>query len=234
MRRTYRSGIAKKTSAIIAVAFAVSTATAEQLTLNVAEIPALSAIATDTASGKSVTGTLSGDTFKFDLKPNRHYDITLKQPGGNVIRVIDLSWYSDEPAAADAQPLGEDDRKQILQVVSDIERFTNNNQILAIQGDSNRAVVLLDLRRDSDFHSGQKGEIIRRVEVWYLKNEAGGWAKVQQQDRLIDRQRYTSPEEFAKLFEKERWLAVPQGLAIQRGKDAEVKLQAAASTAPVR
>ena len=232
MRMMNRARFSKFIAAAAPFALLIAAASAEQLTLNVSDIPAMSAVATDTASGKSFTGTLSGDTFKFDLKPNRHYDVTLKQPGGSVIRVIDLSWYSDEAPAADAQPLGDDDRKQILQVVSDIERFTNNNQILAISGDSGRAIVLLDLRRDSDFHSGAKGEIIRRVEVWYLKNESGGWAKVQQQDRLVDRQRYGSPEELSKVMQTERWLAVPQGLAVHRGGASEIKLQATATTAP--
>ena len=192
----------------------------------------LSAVAIDTASGKEVTGIMAGTNFKFDLKPARHYDVLLKKPNNETVRLTDLSWYDDEPVTADAKPLVDDDRAQITQVLTGVARFTNNNRILAIAGDGERAVALLDLRRDSEFHGREGGEIIRRVEVWYLKNEAGGWAKVQQQDRVITRQRYTSADEFQKALGREAFVPVASGLAIGRGQLSKVAVDLVPATRP--
>lgn len=207
---------------------------AEKLTVNATATPALSAAATDTASGKSFTGTLSGNNFVFDLKPGRHYDVTLKRLGGGVLRLIDLSWYDAEPPAANAGALGDDDRAAITQIVTDIKQFTNHNQIIALVGDGDRAVALLDLRRDSGFHSDQGGEIIRRIEVWYFKNEAGGWAKVQQEDRLVDRQRFSSSGEFDKAYAGETWQPLASGLNIARDHESAVVADLVATTRPAK
>ena len=237
-----RSSASKNKSATRAIARVLITASllfgsaarGEQLTVDASAAPALSAVAIDTASGGKTTGTMSGGSFTFDLKAGRHYDIALGRVGGGVLKLIDLSWYNDQPPTAAPEAMGDDDRQAIKQIVTDIKQFTNHNQIVALVGDSQRAAALMDLRRDSDFHSRQGGEIIRRIEVWYFENQAGGWAKVQQEDRLIDRQRFASADEFEKAYASETWQAVASGLSIEHGKASTVKVDLAATTRPAK
>jgi hypothetical protein len=106
---------------------------------------------------------------------------------------VDMSWYT--PAKPDPQPLSDDDRAQIKEILT-VPSFYDRTVLLKLAGDSQRAVGLMELIRDRDFHAG-KGEVIWRAELWYFEFENGGWAKVSQQNKVLDRQRFASADDYA-------------------------------------
>ena len=67
------------------------------------------------------------------------------------------------------------------------------------------AVGLVELIRDRDFHAG-KGEVIWRAETWYFEFQNGGWAKVSQQNKLLDRQRFKSADDYVAYVSKLRFV----------------------------
>lgn len=142
-------------------------------------------------------------------------DVSIVMPDGQIARVqqvqdrpvsatlndgtrlvgADLSWYAPV-AEASAKPadLSDDDRKEIQEICT-VPSFYDRCEILLLQGNADHAVGLMQLVRDRDFHAG-KGEVIWRAEIWYFEFQNGGWAKVSQQNKVLDRQRFTSREQY--------------------------------------
>jgi len=84
---------------------------------------------------------------------------------------------------------------------------------------------LVELIRDTDFHDSG-GNIIWRVELWYYKNQFGGWQKVQQQSKVLARERFKDQKAFNAKVAKIKWIPELGGLKIPKGKDrAEVTLK---------
>src|SRR5207302_1307579 len=110
----------------------------------------------------------------------------------------------------------DDDREQIRATVQDVQAFENKRDILQLKGDHDRAVALLRLVRDKDFYNG-KGEVVWRMEVWYFKNEAGGWSAVGQQQKVLRRERFKTADAYKAATESIRWLPELGGIRI--GKD---------------
>ena len=52
-------------------------------------------------------------------------------------------------------------------------KFTNKNRVLWMAADHKHATLLVELIRDSDFHSDAGGEMVYRVELWYFENYFG-------------------------------------------------------------
>jgi hypothetical protein len=212
----------------IAFAFlgAAALAPASTLTVMTSGNEFSSAAATGSSEGsKSVAGKITKDRIVFDkLLPGEHYDLTLTNAAAEITRLVDLSWYSDAAADPKAAPLDDEDRAAIKAILTDIKTFTNKNQIVTLVGTGERAVGLVELIRDTDFHANKGGEIIWRMEVWYFENQAGGWAKVQQQNRLIERVRFESSEAMEKYRKSIKWIGLPWGLKMERGKDATITL----------
>ena len=105
-----------------------------------------------------------------------------------------MDWYNDDEAKENAGAITDDDRQQI-QAILDVPSFYNKSEILALQGDHDRATGLVRLIRDKDFYAG-KGEIIWRVEVWYFKYQHGGWEKVAQQNKILRRERFKNRDDY--------------------------------------
>lgn len=106
---------------------------------------------------------------------------------------VDLRWYTTAPP--DPEPISDDDRTEINELLT-VPSFYDRVVLLHLQGDAHRAVGLMELIRDRDFHAG-KGEVIWRAEIWYFEFQNGGWAKVNQQNKLLDRQRFKSADDYA-------------------------------------
>ncbi len=197
---------------------------AETLTIQTGDTAVQSATARANASKTSVDATVTKDKVQFDkLLPGERYDVSLQTPTGQQLRLLDVSWYADL-APEPADPMDDDDRAAINEILSGIKAFTNKNTILQLAGDSQHAVAIVELIRDTDFHARSGDEIIWRIEVWYFENQAGGWAKVQQQNRVIERERFKSAEEFEARRKKIQWIGIASGLKITRGENATIGL----------
>jgi hypothetical protein len=161
------------------------------------------------ASAKSaketITGTIAADGIHFDLHPGAKYDITLEHADGKIDQGVDSGWYDAEPASPNAGPMDDDDQQQVRSILTDIKSFYDRTEALATWGDHDRAVLLVQRIRESKFHSDKGGEAIWRIELWYFKNEAGGWAKISQQDKVLRRERFDSSEKMNQTIQKITW-----------------------------
>lgn len=126
---------------------------------------------------------------------------------------VDMAWYAPAPSSA-AEPLSDDDRKQIQEICT-VPSFYDRCEILLLQGNADRAVGLTQLVRDRDFHAG-KGEVIWRAELWYFEFQNGGWAKVSQQNKVLDRQRFASREKLQEYLRPIRF--VPKLAGVSAGR----------------
>ncbi len=183
-----------------------------------------------------LTGTLGADAVTFaDVKPGTAYDVALTLADGTVLQGVDLGWYGRVPDKANAGPLADDDRQQIAAVLAGVLSFFNHTDPVLVRGSHNRAVVLVDLRRDSDFHSDTGGEVIWRPQLWYFENHHGGWEKVQQTDRNVRRERFPTAAAYHAVVDRLRWVPELGGLKVgPAGPDLTVAVAAAAGTPATR
>jgi len=214
---------------VLGVLVACVAVRAESLTIRTGEADAVSARSIAAGTKTEAQGTVEKGQIVFPkLLAGERYDIAITTRAGPVLRLIDLSWYATLPANANAEPapdpLSDDDRQAIQEILRDIKTFTNKNAFLHLIGDSTRAVGLVELIRDTDFHARQGDEIIWRIEVWYFENQAGGWAKVQQQNRVVERERFKSADAFEAHRKPFKWIGIEKGLMIERGKASIVEL----------
>ena len=121
---------------------------------------------------------------------------------GTILLGVDLRWYA--AAEPDPQPISDEDRSEIGELLT-VASFYDRAVLLHLAGDGQRAVGLMELIRDRDFHAG-KGEVIWRAEIWYFEFQNGGWAKVSQQNKLLDRQRFKSADDYASYVKKLRFV----------------------------
>ena len=185
-----------------------------------------SAAAANVSMKLETAGTVTGQAVVFhDLLPDTPYDIRLALADGTVLQGVDMGWYNEEPAKPNAEPLSDDDREQVRAVLQDIKAFTNRNDILLLQGDHNRAVLLAQLIRDKDFHADKGGEIIWRIELWYFKNNYGGWEKISQVNKVLRRERYRDAAAFNSATENIKWVPELGGIVVAKGKPGTVTLK---------
>lgn len=168
--------------------------------------PAIPTSATASALKLETGGNVQGQEVLFtNLLPDTPYDLTIRLKDGTILQGVDMSWYNEEASKSPDKPLTEEDRKQIDSLAKDIKSFYDRTDYLHLIGDHDRAVALVQLVRDSDFHAG-KGNIIWRIEVWFLKNQYGGWEKTLQQNKVLRRERYDNLAAFKEATGKLRFV----------------------------
>ena len=152
-----------------------------------------------------VTGHVGGGAVAFtELVPDAAYDIRLTLRDGRILWGVNLGWYDIDAADASAGALSDDDRKEI-QEICNVPSFYDKSQVISYSGSHDRTAGLIHLLRDRDFHAG-KGEVIWRAEVWFFKFQNGGWEKVNQQTRLMDRRRFPTSAEYKKAVQPIRFV----------------------------
>jgi hypothetical protein len=187
-------------------------------------------------------GKVDGATVRFtNLLPDTAYDVKLTLSDGTVLQGVNMGWYDMEPANPDAGDITDDDKQQIVAVLKQVLAFSNKNDLILLNGNHDRATALVQLVRDKPFHSDSGDEVIWHMELWYYKNEHGGWEKVQQANEILRRERFPTHVEYQKTIEHLRWVAELGGLKVAKdGTDVNVTLPAnagilssdAASTQP--
>jgi hypothetical protein len=199
---------------------------ANDLTIRLPTLPAGRQIKSATATAMSlkldVEGKIDGKAVTFaKVLPNTPYTIRVTLSDGTILQGVDLSWYDQEPEKKDAGGMDKDDREQIRAIVRDVPGFYNKRDFLMLQGGHDRAVALLRLVRDNGFVNDKGGEVIWRIELWYFKNQLGGWEAVGQQNKVLRRERFASTAARNAVEGPIRWIPQLGGLIV--GKDEPVR-----------
>ena len=164
-------------------------------------------------------GEIDGRSITFrKMLPDTAYDVKVELADGTVLQGVPMGWYMPEPAGAKHEAIEEEDRKQVDELFTGIKAFENKRNILLFRGNHDHATVLAELIRDTPFHSAKEGEVIWRVELWYFKNQHGGWEKISQQSRVLRRERFKSPQEFEKEAKRIRWCPELGGITLAKGE----------------
>jgi hypothetical protein len=201
----------------IALIIANSWARAGTITIQIpADVHVEKAIATTEKEPKAnLTGSIDHDSITFaDPTPGLAYEAKLTLKDGTILRGVDMNWYSRVPDKANAQALTDDDRQQMTAVFSAGAQFFNVQECTLLKGNHNRAVMLVRCERNSKFHSDKGDEIIWRPELWYFQNEHGGWEKVLQTDRVMERERFATQAEYHAVVDKWKWVPELGGLKV--------------------
>jgi hypothetical protein len=219
---------------VLAAVYALAVATTARAASIVVHLPPAAHAASATATAAKdpsvhLTGTVAGDTVTLaDVKPGLAYDLRVALADGAVLQGVDLGWYSRVPEKPHPEPLTDDDRSDIGKVLT-IMSFFNHTDAVIIRGTHNRAVMLVDQRRDTPFHSDAGGEVIWGPELWYFENHHGGWEKVLQANRELGRQRFKSAAAYHAVVDHLRWVPELGGLKVRPGAaDLDVTLPASA------
>lgn len=172
--------------------------------------------------GKTITCT--------NLLVDSPYDLAVTLKDGTVLQGVDMNWYAPlEPAADPPAALTEEDRAEIQALIKDVPSFYDRSTLLHLQGDAARAVALVELVRDRAFYDS-KGNVVWRVELWYFEQLHGGWAKVQQQNKVLRRERFKSVDAFKQATRNLQWVPALGGIRMMR-EDQRLELTVPASKA---
>lgn len=143
-------------------------------------LPAPKVVAVDRASGKRYSGTIDMKTGKLtidDLPLEAAYDCVVDYGGGR-LEGVDLSVppsdYEEE------QPLVEDDLATLKDTVLSLNKFEDQVEVLAIEGNIEHAAVLVNKLRTRPFVNSKPGEVVWRVELWQFERPDDTWVKVQE------------------------------------------------------
>jgi hypothetical protein len=187
-----------------------------------------SAIAENRGIKLEADGIPEGKAVRFrGLLPDTPYDIEVVLRNGTVIAGFSPGWYEEAPAGAGrekAEPLTDDDRAEINDIVSKVPSFYDRSELLQLVGDHDRAVGLVQLIRDRAFHASGEGEVIWRVELYYFKFQAGGWEKVQQQNKVLRRERFRNREQYEDVVNNLRWTPLLGGVRVGKEGSKVIRL----------
>ncbi|MCY2952297.1 MAG: hypothetical protein NTU53_10010 [Planctomycetota bacterium] len=96
--------------------------------------------------------------------------------------------------------------------------------MLLLAGNHDRVVILAELIRDTDFHSAVGNEIIWRIELWYFKNQHGGWERVTQSNKVLRRERFKSRDDYISATAKLKYLPALGGLRLKKDESKSLPL----------
>ena len=166
----------------------------------VARVEAVSRNTLKTYAPRSFEKTTGRFAFA-DLPGDAAYDVRVVTTDGRTIEGIDLSWIEARMVRLAAQrrkdlglpverphKFSPDDVKELLKWVEDWKDFMEIKRVLYVHGHGQRATLLVELLRTREFYSSA-GSIVWRVELWYMKNEFGGWDRLANAERVLHRKR---------------------------------------------
>lgn len=216
--------------ALLLIIAPLSLAAGPALVLKVPEgLAVKSAVATAPEMKLDTPGAITGPSIRFEnLLPDSPYNIALTLDDGTLLQGVNMEWYGMDPKQADAGPISDEDRKEVTTILTDVKAFENKKNMLMMDGDNTRITALVELIRDIEFHASG-GNITWRIELWYFKNEFGGWAKVSQQNKVLRRERFKNKAAFDAAVPKIKWVPALGGLRVKKDQaQAEVNLPAEA------
>jgi len=142
-------------------------------------------------------------SFAFtDLPGDAAYDIRIRTAAGREIEGIDLEFVDSrllrlaaerrEQLALPQGPGHRFSRKDVEELTTFVARlrdFMDIRRILYIRGCGGRATMLVELMRARGFHARKRDEVIWRMELWYFQWRHGGWERVANVQRVLQRRR---------------------------------------------
>lgn len=153
---------------------------------------------TDQAAGLAIFENLPGDA---------HYDIGVATTDGWQVEGIDLSWHEDRLlrlagkrrvelglSPETSHEFSRADADELLKYVRDLKAFEDARRVLYLRGEGQRAVMLVEPMRVGDFHARQGDEIIWRTELWFFRYRYGGWERLANVERVLERRRISAAQ----------------------------------------
>jgi hypothetical protein len=142
------------------------------------------AVTIDRQSNKTYTGKVNAETGQFviDDLPAGTYDCLFDFGDARLEGVnfqVPPSEYEEE------QPLSEDDVDVIKTKVLGMNKFEDQVEVLAIEGNIQHAVILLNKLRTKPFYESKPGEVIWRAELWHFERPEETWLKVQDEMFIV-------------------------------------------------
>jgi len=69
----------------------------------------------------------------------------------------------------------DDDKKAVRRIIYDVKRYENKIRDMYLVGSADKAVALMDILMDADFHGRKGDEVTWRVEQWYYEKNYDAW-----------------------------------------------------------
>jgi hypothetical protein len=154
------------------------------------------------SNNKKFAGKLDAALGKFtidDLPLGTGYDVVINFAAADQrepwARLEGVSFKVPRSDYEEEQPLSDDDIATIRKKVLDLNKFENEVDVLAIEGNIQHAAILLNKRRTTPFYESKPGEIIWRAELWHFERPEETWLKRQdEQFILLYRERLPAAE----------------------------------------
>jgi len=141
--------------------------------------------------------------FAFKNMPgDAAYDVGVITHDGRRIEGIDLSWHEArwlrlaairrkqlKVPPAQTHRFSRADAVELLKYVRDLKDFTDVRRALYLRGEGVHATMLVEVMRVRDFYARRGEELIWRTELWYFKYQHGGWERVANVERVLERHR---------------------------------------------
>ena len=144
----------------------------------------------------------TGQLLFSDLPGDATYDLVVTLPDGGRVEGIDLGWYEArmlrlaelrrkqlELVPKRPRDFIDEDVQELLTYVKDLRDFADVRRALYVQGHGKRATVLVEVMRVRDFYAKKGDQLIWRTELWYFINRYGGWERVGNVERVLERRR---------------------------------------------
>lgn len=150
--------------------------------------------------------------FTFEKLPgDAAYDLAITLKNGQRIEGIDLGFVDERLerlaarrreqlglAARETRQFAAADAAQLLDYVREVKDFMDIRRVLYVRGEGSKATMLVELMRARDFHARKDEQVIWRVELWYFEYRSGGWQRLANQERVLERLR-APPEQWQKV-----------------------------------
>ena len=112
--------------------------------------------------------------FRFENLPTGQYDLRLQLKDA-LLDGVDMRI---GPMLPGEKPFKPEDAQAIKEVIANLPaKFVDICRPIFVKGNGPRARALVEKIRYTRFHSGKKGELIWRVEVWSFEKQTGVWVK---------------------------------------------------------
>lgn len=136
------------------------------------------------------------------LPGDARYDLCIVTGDKRRIEGIDLDWAEARLArlaeirrkqlAIPAPPVRtftEADARSLVKYLADLKDFTDTRRPLYLAGQGDKAAMLVEVMRTTDFYARKDNQVIWRMELWYFTCNAGGWEKQDNTERVLERER---------------------------------------------
>jgi len=144
--------------------------------------------------------------FAFEGLPgDATYDLGIVTSEAARIEGIDLAWHEARLlrlARLRREQLGlpaprpheftAGDARELLRYVKDLKDFTDVRRVLYVQADGPRATMLVEVMRVRDFYAKAGDQMIWRMELWYFRYRYGGWERLANVERVLERHRISA------------------------------------------